>query len=82
VLVHDPMYTGDELTAMGFTPYAVGDPVDGVVVQADHADYAALGTSDFPGARAVVDGRRITDPSSWAGVRRIVLGAGEAPAER
>ena len=82
VLVHDPMYTDDELTAMGFTPYSIGAPVDGVVVQSDHADYASLGAGDFPGARAVVDGRRITDPSSWAGVRRIVLGAGQAPAER
>ena len=87
VLVHDPMYTAGELTAMGFTPYALGEPVDGVVVQSDHAEYASLGASDFPGARAVVDGRRITDPSSWAGVRRIVLGAGdlgagEAPGTR
>jgi hypothetical protein len=67
---------------MGFTPYAIGEPVDGVVVQSDHADYATLGAGDFPGAQAVVDGRRITDPSSWAGVRRIVLGAGEAPRTR
>jgi nucleotide sugar dehydrogenase len=82
VVVHDPMYTAGELDAMGFAPYAIGEPVDGVVVQADHAEYASLGASDFPGARAVVDGRQITDPSSWAGIRRIVLGAGSAQTER
>lgn len=82
VYVHDPMYTDDELTAMGFTPYAIGGAVDGavdgVVVQSDHAEYKSLGANDFPGVVAVVDGRRITDPSSWTGVRRIVLGAGAA----
>ena len=87
VVVHDPMYTDDELTAMGFTPYAIGAAVDGVVVQSDHREYASLGATDFPGVAAVVDGRRITDPSAWAGVRRIVLGAGdlgagEAPNQR
>ena len=82
VVVHDPMYTDDELTAMGFTPYAIGGAVDGVVVQSDHAEYKSLGANDFPGVVAVVDGRRITDPSSWTGVRRIVLGAGGAPQHR
>ena len=82
VFVHDPMYTDDELTAMGFTPYAIGGAVDGVVVQSDHAEYKSLGANDFPGVVAVVDGRRITDPSSWTGVRRIVLGAGGAPQHR
>jgi hypothetical protein len=30
---------------------------------------------DFPGIRVLVDGRRITDPELWSGVRRVVIGA-------
>ncbi len=81
VLVHDPMFSDGELSAMGFAPYAIGEPVEGIVVQADHREYASLSAHDFPGARAIVDGRQVTDPSSWAGVRRIVLGAGGAPTQ-
>jgi nucleotide sugar dehydrogenase len=75
VLVHDPMYGDDEIQARGFTPYRLGEPVDGVVVQADHVEYAGLQAADFPGVAAVVDGRGVTDPARWAGVTRLVIGA-------
>jgi nucleotide sugar dehydrogenase len=74
VVVHDPMYDDEELAAMGFSPYHVGEPADGVIVQADHADYRTLSASQVPGVRAVVDGRRVTDPSLWRGVGRVVIG--------
>ena len=74
VLVHDPMYTDDELAAYGFTAYHLGDPVDAAVVQADHAEYRALSAADLPGVRVLVDGRRVTDPDLFAGVTRRVLG--------
>jgi nucleotide sugar dehydrogenase len=82
VVVHDPMYEPAEVERLGFTPYALGEPVDGVVVQADHADYRTLTAAEFPGVQALVDGRQVSDPSAWAGVRRIVLGAGDAAAQR
>jgi len=75
VAVHDPMYTDDELSALGFTPYALGQPADAVVVQADHAAYRELTPADVPGVRTLVDGRRITDPHTWVGVTRRVIGA-------
>ena len=75
VAVHDPMYTDDELSALGFTPYGMGQPADAVVVQADHAAYRELTPADVPGVRTLVDGRRITDPHLWAGVTRRVIGA-------
>lgn len=74
VVVHDPMYDDDELARFGFAPYHVGDPADGVVVQADHAEYRTLSATQVPGAAAIVDGRRVTDPSLWPGVRRVVIG--------
>jgi nucleotide sugar dehydrogenase len=74
VLVHDPMYTDDELAGFGWTPYHLGEPVDAAVVQADHATYRELGTVDLPGIRVLVDGRRVTDPALFPGVTRRVLG--------
>lgn len=75
-LVHDPMFTDDELTAYGFTPYHTGDPVDAAIVQADHPEYRELGPADLPGVQALLDGRNATDPARWEGVRRIVIGVG------
>jgi len=73
-LASDPMYAADELVSLGFTAWDGGE-VDAAIIQADHAVYARLGPEDVPGARAIIDGRGILDPSSWraAGipVRRI-----------
>ena len=76
VLVHDPMFTDDELAGFGFAAYHVGEPVDAAVVQADHPEYRDLGPADLPGVRALLDGRNATDPARWDGVRRIVIGVG------
>ncbi|MFB7663764.1 nucleotide sugar dehydrogenase [Kitasatospora sp. NPDC056138] len=73
--VSDPLYTAAELTALGLPPYQ-GEPVAAVVVQADHPEYRELSAADFPGIRVLLDGRRVTDPARWDGVRRIVLGGG------
>jgi nucleotide sugar dehydrogenase len=80
VVVHDPLYTDDELRALGLEPYHLGEPVDAAIVQADHADYRDLTPADLPGVRALVDGRAVTDPATWtaAGVTHRVIGVGVA----
>ena len=75
VFVHDPMYTNAEINQLGFAPYALGQPVDGVVLQADHAEYKALTSASFPGVAAVVDGRRSLNSASFPGVNFRVIGA-------
>ena len=75
VTVHDPLYSDDELRALGFEPHAPGAEVDLAVLQTDHADYRAFGPADLPGIRLLVDGRNATDAQAWAGVPRIVVGA-------
>ncbi|MDO4242224.1 MAG: nucleotide sugar dehydrogenase [Actinomyces sp.] len=77
VLVQDPMYTDAEITAFGWTPYHLGEQVDVAVVQADHAEYAALTPADLPGIRLLLDGRRATDPALWVGTPRLTIGGGE-----
>ncbi len=71
--VSDPMYTAEELAAHGLPPHE-GQPVTAAVVQADHAEYRSLTPADLPGVRVLVDGRRVTDPQRWTGVRRVVIG--------
>jgi UDP-N-acetyl-D-mannosaminuronic acid dehydrogenase len=63
----DPLYDDDELRALGFEPWDCG-PVDAVLVQADHREYAELTRDDLPGAQVIVDGRGIL---TFDGVRRI-----------
>jgi UDP-N-acetyl-D-glucosamine dehydrogenase len=74
VSVHDPLYSDDELRALGLEPHVDGAGVDIAVLQTDHADYRALGPADLPGIRLLVDGRNATDPGAWAGTPRIVVG--------
>ncbi|MFN8156026.1 MAG: nucleotide sugar dehydrogenase [Candidatus Nanopelagicales bacterium] len=74
VLVHDPMYTDDELARYGWDAYHLGEPVDAAIVQADHAEYRTIGAGDLPGVKVLVDGRRVTDPGQFPGVERRVLG--------
>ena len=75
-LAADPLYDAEQLEALGFTPWT-GDPVDAAILQADHEDYRALSPADLPGARAVLDGRRVLDPAAFAGsgVALLRLGA-------
>jgi len=75
VLVHDPMYTDEESTRLGFTPYHLGESVDGLILQADHKEYKLLSSANFPGVAAVVDGRRTLDRTQFAGVDFRVIGA-------
>ncbi|MGI8310919.1 nucleotide sugar dehydrogenase [Saccharopolyspora hattusasensis] len=73
-LVHDPLFTPEELTEMGLTAYRQGESVDCVVVQADHSEYRNLSSADIPGVKTVFDGRGVLDPARWADVDLLVLG--------
>jgi nucleotide sugar dehydrogenase len=76
VTVADPMYTDEELRALGLEPYVAGSPVDAAIVQTDHAEYRRLSPEDLPGIKVLIDGRRVTDAAVWSGVRRRLIGAG------
>lgn len=74
VRVHDPLYSDDELLALGLTPYHLGEQVDVAVLQTDHADYRELAAEALPGIRLLVDGRNVTDAERWVGTPRVVIG--------
>lgn len=77
-VVHDPMYTADELAGLGFEPHRLGDPVDAVIIQADHAEYADLRSADIPGARVVLNGRPGLRLDLDAGPGVVVVGTARA----
>jgi nucleotide sugar dehydrogenase len=57
-LVHDPLFSDEEIRARGLEPVqSLPLPVDAIVVQAWHDAYRALDLRSFAGCRAVLDGR-------------------------
>jgi len=74
VTVDDPLYSADELTALGLTPHARGETVEAAIIHTDHREYAELRLEDFPGLRTLVDGRRIVPVGHLDGVELVTLG--------
>jgi UDP-N-acetyl-D-mannosaminuronic acid dehydrogenase len=62
----DPLYSDEELEALGFPPWD-RVPADFAIVQADHAEYRRLDGV----APVVVDGRGVVEDAGGAEVRRI-----------
>ena len=60
VYADDPLYSEDELRAMGFMPLLPGreEEIQVIVLQADHQAYREYDFSRFPHCRVVLDGRR------------------------
>lgn len=75
-LAADPLYSDDELRALGFEPWD-GAPVDAALLQAEHQPYRTLTPAELPGAQIVVDGRGVLDPAPFAaaGVRLKRIGS-------
>jgi nucleotide sugar dehydrogenase len=74
VWVHDPLFTDDELSALGLQPYRLGTEVDVAILQADHPEYQSLTEADLPGVRLLVDGRRYLDDVSIGPARTVAIG--------
>jgi nucleotide sugar dehydrogenase len=78
-LVHDPLYTEEELAALGLEAYRPGQRADAAVLQADHAEYRSMGPADLPGVQTMLDGRGVLSAGTWPGVRLVRLGFGSRP---
>jgi nucleotide sugar dehydrogenase len=72
VVVHDPMYTDDELRHEGFEPFHFGENADAAILQADHAEYVNLTNKELPGVRVILDGRNIIKSAS--GIKIVPIG--------
>jgi nucleotide sugar dehydrogenase len=76
VSVDDPLYSTEELRALGLVPHVPGSHVDVAILQADHHEYRDLRSADLPGVQVVVDGRRVLDPGNFPDATYLVIGAG------
>jgi nucleotide sugar dehydrogenase len=75
-LVNDPMYSNEELEAMGLDSFTFGAPCDAAIIQTDHASFKALTKEDVPLARFLVDGRNISSASLRSQIPTYVVGIG------
>jgi nucleotide sugar dehydrogenase len=77
-LVHDPLFSAEEIRSLGLHPAANLPPerIDALVVQAWHDAYRDLDLRSFAGCRAVLDGRNALDRGTVeaAGLRYIGIG--------
>jgi nucleotide sugar dehydrogenase len=78
VYAHDPLFSGDEMRALGLEPPpSFPSPADALVVQAWHEDYRALDFAQWPGGlRAILDGRGVLDPAAIAATGIAYVGIG------
>ena len=78
VLVHDPLFSHEEIRAHGLTPTDLEPPpaADAVVLQANHSQYRQLDLGSFPGCRVVLDGRNVLSPGTVTAMGVSYLGIG------
>jgi nucleotide sugar dehydrogenase len=76
---HDPYFSSEHLSGLGFAPYdlAAPTPIRAAVVQAPHAAYRSLDLASIPGLELLLDGRNALDPDgvraagvAYAGIGR------------
>jgi nucleotide sugar dehydrogenase len=76
-VVHDPMYTDDELGALGFKTFHFGEQCDAAILHTNHAEYASITDLDLPSCRVIVDGRNVlAGATGQRSIPTITLGIG------
>lgn len=73
-VVHDPLFSDEELLGLGLTAFHAGEPADAAILQATHPEYQDWGPDQVPGITCLIDGRAWTDSARWPGVRHLVIG--------
>jgi nucleotide sugar dehydrogenase len=81
VYVNDPLYSQDELEALGYTPFIpeLTREICALILQADHHVYLSLDFSQFAGCQVVLDGRKVLsrEKIETLGMRFIAIGDGQ-----
>jgi len=75
-VVHDPMFSPEELNKFGLLSFELKEHCDLAIVQADHEIYADLTAEDLPGVSHLFDGRNIVNKTKLAPINVIRLGDG------
>lgn len=75
-VVHDPLYSVEELESLLLTPYKLGEKADAAVLQANHQQYLGLKPEDLPGVSFIADGRNFVPSQVKLKIDTYVLGVG------
>ena len=80
VYIDDPLFTQDELQALGYTPltHAVEGEIRAIILQADHQAYKSFDFGRFTVCQALLDGRKALDREKIEklGMSYLVIGDG------
>ncbi|MFB4211622.1 nucleotide sugar dehydrogenase [Shouchella sp. JSM 1781072] len=80
VVVHDPMFSEQELKERALLPFSftseASKEIDAIIVQAFHDEYQTIEFDSFPSCKLLFDGRNAVDPKklSKTGIRYKGLG--------
>jgi nucleotide sugar dehydrogenase len=74
VVVHDPMYSDQELENLGFEPFHLGEVCDAAMLQTNHDEYFNLSSKDLPNAKTVFDGRNIINHENFQSLKLATIG--------
>jgi len=76
-LVNDPLFTDEEIAALGLEPAPLIAPeADAIVLQTYHSEYHDLDFSRYPRCRVVLDGRNVLDPTRVRAAGMCYVGIG------
>ena len=78
-VVHDPLYSDEELRSLDLEPFRLGSAADAVILHTDHDVYRYLGLGEVKGTRVVLDGRGCLSSDLWGDVKFVRLGSGLHP---
>lgn len=85
IYASDPLYSDEDLVALGYTPLPAGaaGTVQAIVAQAAHEAYKTFDLGQFTNCHVLLDGRNAftSAQAAAAGMRYLTIGDGQEPAE-
>jgi nucleotide sugar dehydrogenase len=69
VFGHDPLYSDQELSELGFLPYSDDQSIDFAILQNDWVGYQTFTQGDLPGCKLIFDGRRVLSPNLFPEIK-------------
>ena len=80
VYIDDPLFSQDELQALGYTPFIPErkDEICAIILQADHHSYLSLDFRQFASCLIVLDGHRVLrrEEIEASGIEYLTIGNG------
>lgn len=74
-VIYDPLYSSDEVQALGFTAYS-GENCDAAIMHTNHEQFRQLTPTDLPGVLFIADGRNSVIREIRDRIPTYVLGQG------